>query len=125
MEGISNSPSAGRIDVPRRQWVQRMAKEPSRRLLAIRANEVSEGSTSKAPTSRKSCRASPNTIHRIVDAAQPEVGNVPSSTKPLETGRSNTGGFPAVFGKKSPKMVFWLRVLVTRNVGCRNGFKAS
>jgi len=33
--------------------------------------------------------------------------------------------FPRRLGGKSPKRVFLLRVLVTRNVGCRNGFEAS
>jgi hypothetical protein len=34
-------------------------------------------------------------------------------------------GFPTALGGKSPEKVVLLRVLVTRNVGCRSGFKAS
>jgi hypothetical protein len=38
---------------------------------------------------------------------------------------ANAGGFPTALGGKSPEKVVLLRVLVTRNVGCRSGFEAS
>jgi hypothetical protein len=39
--------------------------------------------------------------------------------------RRTPAGLPTALGGKSPKRVFLLRVLVTRNVGCRSGFEAS
>lgn len=39
--------------------------------------------------------------------------------------RRTPAGFPTALGGKSPERVFLLRVLVTRNVGCRSGFEAS
>jgi len=39
--------------------------------------------------------------------------------------RRTLAGFPTALAGKSPEKVFLLRVLVTRNVGCRSGFEAS
>lgn len=39
--------------------------------------------------------------------------------------RRTPAGSPTALGGKSPERVFLLRVLVTRNVGCRSGFGAS
>jgi hypothetical protein len=39
--------------------------------------------------------------------------------------RRTPAGFPTALDGQPPKRVFLLRVLVTRNVGCRSGFEAS
>jgi hypothetical protein len=138
----------GGIDVLPRERVQATGNEALRRPGLCRWRKVSEGSHRRSCRQPRKLRRSKTTRLRASGcrwarsrrravkrgAAGGRMtarwsgacpGHMAESLCARWVSMSNVGGFPTAVGGQSPDVVFSTWVLVTRNVGCRNGIEAS